>query len=84
MALPKRRDVFTIRIIYKCGVTHDFDVYSFTKNGRRYEYEAADSVKRPLELGADEIAAIWQIGHKSVLIKEEKEKAVSENTNGTE
>ena len=84
MALPKRRDVFTIRIIYKCGVTHDFDVYSFTKNGRRYEYEAADSVKRPLELGADEIAAIWQIGHKSVLIKEEKEKTASESTNGTE
>ena len=84
MALPKRRDVFTIRIIYKCGVTHDFDVYSFTKNGRRYEYEAADSIKRPLELGADEIAAIWQIGHKSVLIKEEKEKTVPESTNGTE
>ena len=84
MALPKRRDIFTVRIVYKSGYTHDFDVYSFTKNGRRYEYEAADSVKRPLELGADEIAAIWQIGHKSVLIKEEKEKAVSENTNGTE
>ena len=84
MALPKRRDVFTVRIVYKSGYTHDFDVYSFTKNGRRYEYEAADSIKRPLELGADEIAAIWQIGHKSVLIKEEKEKTVPESTNGTE
>jgi len=84
MALPKRRDVFTVRIVYKSGYTHDFDVFSFTKNGRRYEYEPADSVKRPLELGADEIAAIWQIGHKSVLIKEEKEKTVPETTNGTE
>lgn len=84
MALPKRRDVFTVRIVYKSGYTHDFDVYSFNEDGRRYVYEAADPVKRPLDIGVNEVAAIWQIGHKSVLIKEEKEKSTTETNNGTE
>lgn len=60
-----KRDIFTVRIVYKSGYTHDFDVYNFKKEGRRIEYECADFVKRPLDLGNEEIAAIWQIGHKS-------------------
>lgn len=79
--MTKRKDVFTVRIVYKNGYTHDFDVYSFSKNGRRCEFEPADPVKRPLDMGTDEIMAIWQIGHKSVLIKEEKEKSATESNN---
>jgi hypothetical protein len=64
--MANKKDVFTVRIVYKSGYTHDFDVFSFSKEGRRYNMEFADPVKRPIDLGADEIAAIWQVGHKVI------------------
>lgn len=83
--MAKKRDVFTIRIVYKNGYTHDFDVFNFSKEGRRFSYEAADPVKRPLDIGMDDIAAIWQIGHKSILIKDSGiPKFINDETTETE
>ena len=58
----KFKPVFKIRIVYKSGYTHDFEVYSFTIGGGTYKWESIDINNRPIELGADEIAAVYQIG----------------------
>jgi hypothetical protein len=56
------RDIFTIRIVYKSGYTHDFDVYRFKIRGGTFEWDAVSADNTPLFLGADDVAAVWQIG----------------------
>ena len=47
------RTVVTIRVLYKSGYTHDFDVYASSFEGTRYKWD---------ELGGTDIIAIWQVG----------------------
>lgn len=54
--------IFKLRVVYKSGYTHDFEVYQFKVVGTRYEWVSADENNKPVQLGADDIAAIWQIG----------------------
>jgi hypothetical protein len=56
------KDIFVIRVVYKCGYTHDFPAYSFSTDGDKFSWESADVQNRPLKFGADDIAAIWQVG----------------------
>ena len=58
----KFKDIFKVRIVYKSGYTHDFEVYSFTVKGNNYTWESVNVDNKPIVLGADEIAAIYQIG----------------------
>ena len=58
------RNIFTIRIIYKSGYAHDFDVYDFKFGGGNWEWTAVSDTNKPLRLGVDEIAAVWQVGHR--------------------
>lgn len=65
--MPKIVSVFTIRVVYKSGYTHDFECYSFTTNGSRYSWDCADVNNKPLQLGADDVAAIWQVGSRKTI-----------------
>lgn len=56
------KDIFKVRIVYKSGYTHDFEVYSFTVKGSNYSWESVNPNNKPIVLGADEIAAVYQIG----------------------
>ena len=65
--------VFTIRIIYKSGATMEFDCFKFNvkKDGSRvtYSWQQADEVLGPIELGANDIAAVWQVGHREIEVE---------------
>lgn len=52
---------FLVRIIYKSGAMQEFWVKSFECDGLKYKWTSADPIIRPLLLGPEEIAAIWQI-----------------------
>lgn len=54
--------VFNIRVIYKSGYFHDFEVYSFESDGHRFKWHEANKANRPVHIGADEIAAVYQVG----------------------
>ena len=58
---PPKRTIFTIRIVYKSGYTHDFDVYDF-KIGSKFSWETVDPNNKPILIGVDDIAAVWQVG----------------------
>ncbi len=59
--------IFKIRVVYKSGYTHDFEVYEFSVHGGRYEWKPVSDSNKPIVLGADEIAAVYQIGARKVL-----------------
>ena len=62
--------IYKIRILYKSGYTHDFETYSFTYvHGKRAEWKPVSFANNPLEIGIDEIAAVYQIGIRKVLWK---------------
>lgn len=56
------KNIFKIRIVYKSGYTHDFEVYSFNIKGDRYDWKSVSDSNKPILLGADDIAAVYQIG----------------------
>ena len=63
--------VFTIRIVYKSGYVMDFDCLEFTIEdngfgGNTYKWKSAGEGPQPLLLGPNEIAAVWQVGHRTV------------------
>lgn len=58
----KFKDIFKIRVVYKSGYTHDFEVYSFKYKDGEYYWESVSANNKPILLGASEIAAIYQIG----------------------
>ena len=65
MRLPRFKRQFLARIVYKSGYTHDFWCWNFSiKNGVNYSWESVHETNKPLQLGADEIAAVYQIGHR--------------------
>ena len=56
--------IFKVRIIYKSGYTHDFETTSFSVKGGVYKWVNFCDNNKPVQLGADEIAAVWQVGHR--------------------
>lgn len=57
---------FKIRVVYKSGYTHDFWVSEFEyANGNTYTWSTVDSANRPIDFGATEVAAVWQIDHRT-------------------
>ena len=53
---------FKIRVVYKSGYTHDFWVWSFSRTGETMTWESVTDKNKPLVLGIDDIAAVWQVG----------------------
>jgi hypothetical protein len=64
LQLFKLKKIYTIRIVYKSGYYHDLDVTEFTITGGKYSWTVANEDRRPLLLGVDEIAAVFQLSSK--------------------
>lgn len=60
--MPKFTTIYTVRVVYKSGYTHDFDVLTFSIDRGVYKWDPVDDNNKPLLLGVDDIAAFWQVG----------------------
>jgi len=60
----KIETVFRVRIVYKSGYTHDFECTDFEISNNKVSWENANEHNRPIKIGLDDIAAVWQIGHR--------------------
>lgn len=54
--------IYTIRIVYKSGYTHEFKVYYFNKTAVGWEWEAVEDFNHPVVLGMDNAESVWCIG----------------------
>lgn len=70
----KFEDHFKIRVVYKSGYTHDFWVRSFNTDGASFTWDSVEVNNRPLMIGAEDIAAVWQIDSRKRVIWKAKEK----------
>jgi hypothetical protein len=52
--------VYRVRIVYKSGYVQDFECTEFSITDSKITWDAV-GVTRPLKLGFDDIAAVWQI-----------------------
>lgn len=66
------KTIYTVRIVYKSGYTHDFEVYSFTVSKGDYNWEPVSPKNRPILLGANEIAAVYTVGIRKKLCFKKK------------
>lgn len=59
--------VYTVRIVYKSGYTIDFEVKGFEIAGdySKFRWDWYSGPK-PMMLGADDIAAVYQISQRTV------------------
>lgn len=53
---------FKIRIVYKSGYKHDFWTWSFVRTETTMTWDSVDNTNKPLVIGIDDIASIWQVG----------------------
>lgn len=56
--------VFRVRIVYKSGYTHDFECTNFTISKNEVKWESVTDSNRPIRIGLDDIAAVWQVGQR--------------------
>jgi hypothetical protein len=61
--------VYKVRVVYKSGYTHDFECTDFEMVDNKIIWSSASESNRPLKIGVDDIAAVWQIGHRKRLMK---------------
>lgn len=60
--------VFKLRVVYKSGYTHDFEATKFKiVPGREAEWTPARHHNKPIHFGIDDVAAVWQLGHRTRL-----------------
>lgn len=65
--LPKRVTIYKVRIVYKSGYFHDFEARKFSiVPGKSIEWEHADNDNRPLWIGFDDVAAVYQVGYRKI------------------
>lgn len=62
--MVKIETVFKLRVVYKSGYTHDFEATSFKYTNGRYEWSSAHNKNKPVDFGATEVAAVWQLSHR--------------------
>lgn len=61
------QQLYKVRIVYKTGYIHDFECTEFKATRDGYQWDAASFQNRPILIGIDQIAAIWQVGTRRVL-----------------
>lgn len=66
----QKKTFFKMRIVYKSGYTHDFWCTKFKIDrgmggSVSYSWHGELPSNRPLQFGADDVAAVWQIGCKT-------------------
>lgn len=59
--------IYKLKVIYKSGAEHTFEVYEFSIKGGTYSWRSVSDHNKPIELGAPEIAAVWQVGYRKVI-----------------
>jgi hypothetical protein len=59
--------VFKLKVIYKSGAEHTFEVYKFTVKDGTYTWWPVSDHNKPIVIGATDIAAVWQVGARHVL-----------------
>lgn len=64
----KLQKQFKARIVYKSGYTHDFWSSSFSITGDTYSWDAVEINNRPIKLGVEDIAAVYQVGTRTRII----------------
>lgn len=62
----KRREVYKVKVIYKSGATHEFEVYEFKWQHGTFSWHSCSSQNKPLMFGADDVAAVYQTGCRKV------------------
>lgn len=62
----KRVTVYKVRVVYKSGYTHDFEATRFDVKGGSYSWDNFANDNKPIQLGADDVAAVWQLGYRKV------------------
>lgn len=64
--------IFTIRIVYKSGYTQDFECTKFVYERNTYsgrialEWAYYGDGPKPLGIGSDDIAAVWEMSKREV------------------
>jgi hypothetical protein len=64
----RRVPIFTIRVVYKSGYTHDFEVTEFkinqTENGKKMSWVSVSDSNKPVDIASDldHIESVWQVG----------------------
>lgn len=61
--------VFKVRIVYKSGYTHDFECTDFEISNSQVHWKSVSERNRPIKIGIDDIAAVWQVGYRKRLKK---------------
>lgn len=56
--------IFTIKVNYKSGISHTFDVTEFSIAGGAWKWKNVDDQNKPILLGVDNIESVWQVGIK--------------------
>lgn len=54
--------IFTIKVNYKSGISHTFDVTEFSIDGAIWKWTPADEQNKPILMGVENIESVWQIG----------------------
>ena len=62
----KRCEVFKVKIVYKSGATHEFDAYEFKVVRGTFHWTPCSDQNKPILIGVDDIAAIYQTGYRKV------------------
>lgn len=66
MKYIRRVPIFTIRVVYKSGYFHDFEVLRFkmseTSTSKAMDWDAISDSNMPIVIGIDDIAAVYQVG----------------------
>lgn len=56
--------IFTIKVNYKSGISHMFDVTEFSIEGDSWTWAATDKQNKPVLLGVENVESVWQVGIK--------------------
>ena len=56
--------VYKVRIVYKSGYTHTFECTDFEMTNNQITWKSVSERNRPIKIGFDEIAAVWQVGYR--------------------
>jgi hypothetical protein len=54
--------IFKIRVVYKSGYFHDFEVRDFAIKGGHWTWSSVDDANKPVLLNVDAVESVWQIG----------------------
>ena len=67
----KLETVYMVRIIYTSGAVQDFEATEFSIEDGSASWKAVSKTMRPMLLGVDHIASVWQIGQRKRIARKD-------------